>query len=246
MQSIYIFIIVIVSILLNFPHRCSACRGCDHSGTACHIWERHKCYLSKISSFITLTWTPSTTSSNSYSLKLFTMTFSKKKKSSTSLHISRPHMPRVRTVRLHQADSSRSRTSTSTSYTTAPVPPLERSAGTPLPTRPESTDAMLAEQMNQSDMLAEHYDSTDEDLEATEGPIRRTRTKVMSEWLIDRQAYLYEMLRHDGQEGQQAIPCASCGRDGSFSCSDCAYCMHYCRPCLISHHRLMPFHRVKV
>ena len=105
---------------------------------------------------------------------------------------------------------------------------------------------MLAEQMDQSDMLAERYDSTDEDLEESKRPIQRTQTKVMNEWLLHRQAYLYEMLRHDGQEGQQAIPCASCGGDGSFSCSNCAYCMHYCGPCLIRHHRLMPFHQVKV
>ena len=174
------------------------------------------------------------------------MTSSRKKKSSTSLHVSRPQIPRIRAVRLHQTGGSRSRTSASVSYTSAPVRPLEQSVGTSLSTQPESTDAMLAEQMDQSDMLAEHYDSTDEDLEATKGPTQRTRPKLMSEWLIYRQAYLYEMLRHDGQEGQQAITCADCGGDGSFSCNDCAYCMHYCGPCLISHHRLMPFHRVKV
>ena len=171
---------------------------------------------------------------------------SKKKKSSTSLHISRPHMSHVRTVRLHQTDSSRSRAGASTSYIPMPVPSLEQSTRIPCSTQLESTDALLAEQMDQSDMLAEHYNSTDEDLEATKGPKQRTRTKVMSDWLIDRQAYLHEMLRHDGREGLQATPCTSCGGDGSFSCSDCAYCMYYCRPCLISHHRLMPFHRIKV
>jgi hypothetical protein len=117
---------------------------------------------------------------------------------------------------------------------------------TSLATQLESTDALLAKQMNQSDMLAEHYDSTDEDLEATKGPKQRARTKVMSEWLIDRQAYLYEMLRHDGREGLQATPCAGCGGDGSFSCSDCAYSIYYCRQCLVSCHHLMPFHRIKV
>jgi len=157
------------------------------------------------------------------------MTFSKKKKSSTSLHISWPHIPCICAVRLHQTNSSQSRTSASVSYTTAPVWPLEQPVqpvGTSLSTQPESIDAMLAEQMDQSDMLAEHYDSTDEDLEATKGPTQRTQPKVMSKWLIHRQAYLYEMLWHDGQEGQQAIPCASCSGDGSFSCDDCAYCMH--------------------
>jgi len=167
---------------------------------------------------------------------------SKKKKSSTSLHISRPYMPRVRMVRLHQNDNNR--TSISTSYATTSVASLERSIKAPLSTQLESTGALLSEQMNQSGMLAE--DSADEDLEATKGSKRRDRTKIMSEWLIHREAYLHEMLRHDGQEGLQATPCASCGNDGSFSCYDCAYHMHHCRTCLISHHQLMPFHRIKV
>ena len=156
-------------------------------------------------------------------------------------------MPRARTVRLHQNNSDQShRTTASTSYTTAPAASLERSVGTSLSVPPESTDAMLAEQMDQSNMLAEHYNSADEDLEAVDGHKQRTRTKVMSEWLLDRQAYLNEMLRHDGREGLQATPCASCGGDGSFSCSDCAYCMYYCSQCLVSRHHLMPFHQIKV
>lgn len=170
------------------------------------------------------------------------MTSSKKKKSSTSLHISRPYMPRVRMVRLHQNDNNR--TSVSMSYATTSATSLERSTGASLSTQLESADALLSEQMSQSDMLAE--ESADEDLEETKGSKQRTRIKTMSEWLIHREAYLYEMLRHDGQEGLPATPCVSCRNDGSFSCYDCAYHMHYCRTCLISHHRLMPFHRIKV
>jgi len=52
--------------------------------------------------------------------------------------------------------------------------------------------------MNQSDMLAENYDSADKDLEGTKGPEQQTQTNVMNEWLEDRQAYLNEMLWHDG------------------------------------------------
>ena len=202
--------------------------------------------LSKFDQFIALTWTSSTASSTSYSPKLFTMTSSKKKKSSTGLHISRPQVSRVRTIRLHQNDSSWSRTRASTSYISTPAPSLEQSAGISLATQLESTDDLLAEQMNQSDMLAEHYGSMDEDFEATKGPKPRTRTKVMDEWLTHREAYLYEMLWHDGREGLQATSCVSCGGDGSFSCSDCAYCMYYCRQCLVNCHHLMPFHRIKV
>ena len=98
------------------------------------------------------------------------MTSSRKKKSSTSLHVSQPQIPCIRAVRLHQTGGSWSRTSALVSYTSAPVQPLEQSVGTSLSTQPESTDAMLAKQMDQSDMLAEHYDSTYEDLEATKGP----------------------------------------------------------------------------
>ena len=175
------------------------------------------------------------------------MTSSRKKKSTTSLHISRPYMPRARTVRLHQNKSDQShRTNASTSYTMASAASLERSVGTSLLAPMESTDAMLAEQMDQSDMLADHYDSMDEDSEPTKGPKPRTRTKVMDKWLTHREAYLYEMLRHDGQEGLQAISCAKCNSDGCFSCDDCTYSMHYCSPCLIRHHLLMPFHRIKV
>ena len=174
------------------------------------------------------------------------MTSSKKKKSSTGLCISQPHIPHVRTVRLHQNDGSQSWTGASMSYISAPVPSSEQSAGISLPSQLESTDALLAEQMHQSDMLAGHYDSIDEDLEATRGPKQRTQTKVINEWLMDRQAYLYEMLRHDGQDGLQATSCAGCGGHGSFSCSDCAYSMHYCCQCLVICHQLMPFHRIKV
>ena len=201
--------------------------------------------LSKFDQFTALTQTRSTTSSTSYSSKLVAMTSSKKKKSSTSLHVSRPQVSRVRTVRLRQNDSSRSRTGASTSYLPIPVLSSEQPAAIPLATQLESTDALLAEQMNRSDMLAEHYDSTD-DLDASKGPKQRTRAKVMSEWLIDRQAYLYEMLRHDGRGELEATSCTGCSGDGSFSCSDCAYCTSYCRQCLITSHRLMPFHRIKV
>lgn len=206
--------------------------------------KNHKRYLSLISS--SLTQTSSTASSASYSSKLFTMTSSKKKKSSAGLRISRPQVSRVRTVRVHQNDSSRSRTGASTSYISTPATSLEQSTGMSLATQLESTDNLLAEQMNQSDMLAEHYDSMDEDFEATKGYKPRTRTKVMDDWLTQREGYLYEMLRHDGREGLQATPCTSCGGDGSFSCSDCAYCMYYCRQCLVNCHHLMPFHRIKV
>ena len=165
----------------------------------------------------------------------------------TNLHISRPYMPRAHTVRLHQNNSDQSyQTNASTSYTMAPAASLERSVETSLSAPPESTDAMLAEQMDQSDMLAEHYDSMDEDSEPTKGPKPRTRTKVIDEWLTHREAYLYEMLWHDGREGLQATSYVSCGGDGSFSCNDCAYSTHYCSPCLIRHHRLMPLHRIKV
>jgi len=202
--------------------------------------------LSRFDQFIALTQTHSTISSPSYSSNHFTMTSSKKKKSSTSLHISQPHVSRVRTVRLCQNDSSQSWTGTSTSYISTQVPSLEQPAGISLVTQLESTDTLLAEQMNQSDMLAENYDSNDEDLDATKDPKQQTQTKVMNEWLIDQQAYLYEMLWHDGQEGLQATSCAGCGGDGSFLCSDCAYCMHYCHECLVGHYRLMPFHWIKV
>ena len=174
------------------------------------------------------------------------MTFTKKKKSSTGLRISRPQVSRVRTVRLHQNNSSRSRTGASTSYISTPATSLEQPTGVSLATQLESTDDLLAQQMNQSNMLAEHYDSMDEDFETTKGTKPRTRTKVMDEWLIHREAYLYEMLQHDGQEGLQAITCTNCNSNGCFSCDDCAYSMHYCSPCLIRHHLLMPFHRIKV
>ena len=127
---------------------------------------------------------------------------SRKKKSTTSFHISWPYIPCACTVRLHQNNSDQShRTTALTLYTTAPAASLEQSVGTSLSVPPESTDAMLSEQMDQSDMLADYYNSMDEDSEPTIGPKPRTQTKVMDEWLTHREAYLYEMLQHDGQEG---------------------------------------------
>jgi CxC2 like cysteine cluster associated with KDZ transposases len=70
----------------------------------------------------------------------------------------------------------------------------------------------------------------------------------MEEWLAHRDTYLHEMLHHNGREGVQVTYCTGtgCVNRGDFSCHDCAYCMHYCRNCLIDRHRLMPLHRIRV
>ncbi len=162
---------------------------------------------------------------------------SKRKKPSTGLHISRPYVPRARTIRVHCNDN---RTGSSTTHSVVSAASSETLRM--LPPDSESDNSFSEYAANQTDI--QHNDPAEANPESKQR--KRTAGKAMEEWLAYRDTYLQEMLRHDGREGLAVTDCAECGDPGNFSCSDCAYSVHYCQTCLVNRHRLMPFHRIRV
>ena len=173
------------------------------------------------------------------------MTTSKKRKSSTSLRVSRPHALRARTVTFHSSDDR-----SGPSMTTGKSVVLSASAASPetlgklLSKRPECDDTFSEYTADQTDI--QHNDPANTKGKEKSKQRKRTAGMVMEEWLGYRDSYLQEMLRHDGRKGLQVCAESDCDTSGDYSCYDCAYCMHYCRDCLVNRHRLMPLHRIKV
>jgi hypothetical protein len=167
------------------------------------------------------------------------MTSSRKKKT-TSLHITRPYAQHARTIRYHRNSNNRLLSSTSHSAGTAATSSitLEEQYADPPASIDESVFQYDADNPDPPD-IADHEPSSKK-----RKPV--SRTNVMQEWQEHRDAYLQEMLRHDGREGLEETTCAECGETGDYSCYDCAYRLHYCQNCLIDRHRLMPFHRIQV
>lgn len=173
------------------------------------------------------------------------MPTSKKKKSTTNLHISRPYALHARTVRFHRNDDNRIRSSTTHSMVPGPQAAASlETHGMPLSELPESHNSFSEYTENQTD--TQYDDPAEANTEGKEKTKRRKRAKAMEDWLTYRDTYLQELLRHDGREGLQETYCAGCGNIGDFSCYDCAYCLHYCRDCLVDRHLFMPLHRIKV
>jgi hypothetical protein len=178
------------------------------------------------------------------------MTTSRKRKSSSTLSISRPYAQQARTIRFHRTANNRTSTSTSVSHSALPVA-LSAGGGHPLKPLTFSLQEYADDSMLQCDVTpADTQDLADSDHEVepeSKGKSkRRTRTKTLDEWSEYRDAYLQELLRHEGRASMSATICVECGQCGDFTCTDCAYRLHYCKPCMIDRHRLMPLHRVKV
>src|SRR5713226_9918651 len=115
---------------------------------------------------------------------------SKKKKTSTSLHISRPYTPHARTVRFCRNDdkwASMTHSVVSTSGTLG-IKLLSK--------QPESDNSFPKYIENQTEI--QHDDPAKANTKGKEKPKQRKCTKVMEEWVIYRDTYLQEMLRHDG------------------------------------------------
>src|SRR5258708_13567139 len=162
----------------------------------------------------------------------------KKKKFSTSLYISRPYTPRARTVRFRCNDDKQA------SMTHSVV----SSSGTLgiklLSKQPESDNSFPEYIENQTEI--QHDDPAKANTKGKEKPKQQKRAEVIEEWVTYRDTYLQEMLRHDGREGLEVTDCAECSDPADFSYSDCAYCLRYCRTCLVHHHQFIPFHRIRV
>ncbi|KAI0064330.1 hypothetical protein BV25DRAFT_1790798, partial [Artomyces pyxidatus] len=72
------------------------------------------------------------------------------------------------------------------------------------------------------------------------------------QWIPYRDAFLDEMLRHEGMgdvavDDRTGLPsCHGCSCAGAqFRCTDCIWPHVYCRTCLVSNHRDVPLHRVQ-
>ena len=70
-------------------------------------------------------------------------------------------------------------------------------------------------------------------------------------WIPQRDAYLRELLRHDGRGVYARERCESCP-DGAvhghatIHCLDCSPSPHVCPPCAVRRHAHSPWHRVQV
>src|SRR5258707_4271965 len=150
---------------------------------------------------------------------------SKIKKPSTGLHISRPYVPRARTIRVHCNDN---RTGSSTTHSVVSAASLETLRM--LPPDSESDNSFSEYAANQTDI--QHDDPAEANPESKQR--KRTAGKALDEWLAYRDTYLHEMLRHDGRERLRATACAERAVAGNFSGSDYAYSWHYCQTCLLN------------
>jgi hypothetical protein len=168
------------------------------------------------------------------------MTTAKRKKSSSSLRIVHPYATRARIVRSHRNDN---RTVSSHSVLSIASASLE-AHGMLLSDRHPESDNLSSEYI--ADLDIQHADPAEANTRGKEKSKEHKRAKLMDEWLMYRETYLQEMLRHDGREGLQVTFCTDCDERGDFSCCDCAYSLHYCQECLVNRHRLMPLHRIKV
>ena len=159
---------------------------------------------------------------------------SKKKK--TSVQITRPTAPQARNLNFRNNDNPLNPTYSATHVVISATSSEARQVGMLLSQRSEP---------NKSEYIGNQIDMQHDE---SEKPKQRKRTQavVMEEWLTYRDAYLQELLRHDGRGGEEVTSCADCGNSGDFSCFDCPYCIHYCQDCLVKRHRLMPLHRIKV
>jgi len=64
----------------------------------------------------------------------------------------------------------------------------------------------------------------------------------MLDWVANyREAYLDEMIRHDGWQPNDI--CQQCGSDGLYKCKDCLGFRLLCRDCFIGTHTHLPLHR---
>jgi len=90
----------------------------------------------------------------------------------------------------------------------------------------------------QDDALPEDVSESDPEVELNDSPLQ--------EWSrFHRDAYLDEMLRHEGRAGDPFCD-GECEKEGLFKCKDCFGGQLYCHECFVERHSHLPFHRVLV
>lgn len=69
----------------------------------------------------------------------------------------------------------------------------------------------------------------------------------LREWIPHRDAWLAELLRHEGRCGFTDMQCPRCqAAQAEIRCSDCNDLTLYCQACTVEMHRRSPYHRLKV
>ena len=173
------------------------------------------------------------------------MTTSKKKRSSTTLRISCPDALDARIIRLRR-DPNTKRISTLNSVVSATSESM-KALGIMI-SEPAESDHPFSEYIADQNNTQHSGDPANQcnSKEDIFNQRKRTTGKIIEEWLPYRDAFLHEILRHNGQKGLQVTICADCDNVGDFVCDDCSYATHYCSACMVKCHRLMPLHRIRV
>ncbi|KAM6497177.1 hypothetical protein JOM56_007650, partial [Amanita muscaria] len=70
--------------------------------------------------------------------------------------------------------------------------------------------------------------------------------RPLLQWIPEADTFLQELLRHEGR-GPSMQSCCRCGMDFAqcYRCTDCFLNDLYCKACIVTNHRGMPFHRIQ-
>lgn len=201
------------------------------------------------------------------------MARSRKAKSSVSVRISRPrpetvvsHAKKkelvVRSLSVYRYPSGRLASSTSHIVVDDPQSGLKSAKSTSV-TPAQSVDHQTSCEhldsayMQDEDVGINDY-SNDNDNDGGRPTSQKVRSKFgiitlahilqlrpIDEWLPHREAYLDEMIRHDGRNGRSSA-CSQCSDPGDYKCQDCAFGKYYCKTCIMEQHAFLPLHRLLV
>ncbi|KAM6503686.1 hypothetical protein JOM56_000629 [Amanita muscaria] len=121
------------------------------------------------------------------------------------------------------------------------------SSSGPGPTVTEAqANSYLLDNIGDDSTTSYTFDSFLSDMEAAgnaEGNARaKTRPRPLLQWIPEIDAFLQELLRHEGRGPAQS--CLTCAMNmPSYRCMDCMNNGLYCKPCIVASHKSMPFHR---
>ena len=73
----------------------------------------------------------------------------------------------------------------------------------------------------------------------------QSQNDFLREWIPRRESFLQLLLELEGRSGDHL--CHQCrANEGHFRCSDCIGDLAHCHKCFMEHHKLLPFHRIKM
>ena len=151
-----------------------------------------------------------------------------------------PSVPRTRIVSMHTTATGR--VGQSTSFLGVVPPPSVQA---------ESSGADKSHGQDESDFAneADFFEASDpveDNSGGTPGPTDPSaKSTPLLDWVKNhRQAYLDELIRHDGRAG--VVDCAKCGQPGFYKCKECLGFQILCSTCFLEQHTYLPLHRALV